>query len=463
MQHEQPNNPNHASRRDFLRRFGYGVGASAFAYLCNQDKANANQIVGPHMPARVNSVIFLFMCGGVSHIDTFDPKGNRWAGKMMDVTGSDNGQSQKRPVIYCPRTFTRYGESGTPVCEWFPNVGGVIDDIAVVRSMVTHEIGHFGAAIQMSTGHRRQIFNNPSLGAWISYSLGSANDNLPTFVNMGRPLSPLQAAGGYFGASEAATPFQASGPPLRHLSTPESIAVDQRRRQMNLLSGLNGEFHNQYAQDDKIAARVRSYELAARLQVSAPEAVDFRDEPAHITNLYGIDNKESEPFGRQALLARRLVERGVRFVQICHGGVNNGDWDSHDSVEDHAPLCRQTDKPIAGLITDLKQRGLLDSTLVVWASEFGRTPWSQNTVGRDHNPYGFSVWLAGGGVKGGMVLGATDEIGLRAVENRHYVGDLQATILQQMGLDHHHLEVEVNGAPAKVIDDCEGPIHKILA
>jgi hypothetical protein len=451
------------SRRDFLRRFGFGIGGSAFAYLCNQDKVNANEISAPHMPVRAKSVIFLYMCGGVSHIDTFDPKGNRWAGKMMEITGSNNGRTQKRPVIHCPRVFTRYGESGIPVCEWFPHVGGVIDEIAVVRSMTTPEIGHFQAAIQMSTGHRRRTFDHPSLGAWVSYSLGSANNNLPTYVNMGRPLSPLQTAGGYFGASEAATPFQASGPPLRNLQIPKSISSDLRQRQMNLLSRMNGEFHHRYAMESEISARVRSYELAARLQTSAPEAVDIRNEPKYITDLYGIDNQESEPFGRQALIARRLVERGVRFVQICHGGKNNGDWDSHDSVEDHAPLCRQTDKPIAGLIKDLKQRGLLDSTLVVWASEFGRTPWSQNTVGRDHNPHGFSVWLAGGGVQGGRIHGATDEIGLRAVENPHGIGDLQATILQQMGLNYTEMEVEVNGAPAKIIDECEGPIDAILA
>ena len=198
-------------------------------------------------------------------------------------------------------------------------------------------------------------------------------------------------------------------------------------------------------------------------KVSAPEAVDFSNESQHIKKLYGIDEKETSRFGRQTLLARRLVERGVRFVQICHGGKGNGKWDSHDSVEDHAPLARQTDKPIAGLIKDLKQRGLLDTTLVVWASEFGRTPWSQNTIGRDHNPHGFSVWVAGGGVKGGVVHGATDEIGLNAVESPHYVGDLQATILRQMGLDYGHMEVEINGAPHKVIEECDGPIEAILA
>ncbi len=451
------------SRRSFLQRFGFGIGSSAFAYLCNQGSSRASDSLMPHMPPRANSVIFLFMCGGVSHMDTFDPKGNQLAGVMMDTTNSNNGRPQKRPVIFCPRTFTRYGESGTPVCEWFPHIGSVIDDIAVVRSMRTHHIGHFPAAIQMATGHERQTFDYPSLGSWVSHSLGSVNENLPTYVNMGRPSSPLQLSGGFFGAKESATPFQASGAPLRNLQLPPSISDSQRRRQMESLAKLNEPFHQQFAFESEIAARVKSYELAARLQMSAPEAVNFNDEPQHVLNMYGIDEEVTSPFGRQTLLARRLVERGVRFVQICHGGKGNGDWDSHDSVEDHAPLARQTDKPIAGLLKDLKQRGLLDTTLVVWASEFGRTPWSQNTIGRDHNPYGFSVWLAGGGIKGGIVHGATDEIGLKAVDSPHYVGDLQATILRQLGLDYEEMEVEINGAPHKVIEECDGPIEAILA
>jgi hypothetical protein len=450
------------TRRSFLRRFGFGIGSSAFAYLCNQSSSQTSHLLTPHIPPQANSVIFLFMCGGVSHMDTFDPKGNQWAGKMMEVIGSNNGRPQTRPVIYCPRTFTRYGESGTPVCEWFPHIGSVMDDIAVVRSMRTHHIGHFPAAIQMATGHKRQVFDYPSLGSWISYSLGSVNDNLPTFVNMGRPSSPLQLSGGFFGAKEAATPFQASGAPLRNLQLPPSVSDARRKQQMQSLVHLNEQFHQQYAFDSKIAARVKSYELAARLQVSAPEAVDFNDEPQHVLSMYGIDEEVTSPFGRQTLLARRLVERGVRFVQICHGGKGNGDWDAHDSVEDHAPLAQQTDKPIAGLLKDLKQCGLLDTTLVVWASEFGRTPWSQNTIGRDHNPHGFTIWLAGGGVKGGVVHGATDEIGLNAVDSPHNVGDLQATILMQMGLDYEQMEVEINGAPHKVIEECEGPIEAIL-
>ncbi|MEO2045322.1 MAG: DUF1501 domain-containing protein [Pirellulales bacterium] len=453
---------NLATRRSFFRHFGLGIGSSAFAYLCNQDNLRASGQLTTHMPARAKSVIFFFMCGGVSHMDTFDPKDNRWAGKMVDTTNSNNGRPQSRPVLYCPRTFTRYGNSGTPVCEWFPHIGSVVDELAVIRSMRTHHIGHFQAAIQMATGHKRQVFDYPSLGSWISHSLGSVNENLPTFVNMGRPSSPLQASGGFFGAKEAATPFQANGMPLRNLQLPSGVSDLQRRRQMDSLAKLNEQFHQEFAFESEITARAKSYELAARLQMSAPEAVNFNDESQHVLNMYGIDEEVTNPFGRQTLLARRLVERGVRFIQICHGGRGNGDWDSHDSVADHAPLALQTDKPIAGLIKDLKQRGLLDTTLVVWASEFGRTPWSQNTIGRDHNPYGFSVWLAGGGIKGGIVHGATDDIGHKAIDSPHYVGDLQATILKQMGLDYEQMEVEINGAPHQVIEECDGPIEAIL-
>jgi hypothetical protein len=232
---------------------------------------------------------------------------------------------------------------------------------------------------------------------------------------------------------------------------------------MEVLERLNREFHERYSFEQEIAARVKSYELAGAMQLSGPALVDFSTEPGHVRTLYGLGETETDDFGRQLLLARRLAERGVRFIQICHGGIGNGKWDAHDDLNDHGPLCRQTDKPIAGLIRDLKQRGMLDSTLVVWATEFGRTPYSQNTVGRDHNPHGFTCWLAGGGVRGGLIHGATDEIGYKAVENRHYVTDLQATILHQVGLNYNKMEVVINGRPVRMIEESEGPIQAILA
>jgi len=449
-------------RRTFLQRTSLGLGSSALSYLFAEDGI-IKPGGGPHLPQKVKSVIFLFMCGGVSAMDTFDPKDNKWAGKMLEIIGSNNGQKQLRPVIHCPRTFTPYGKSGVQICEWFPHIGSVADDIAFLRGMWCHELGHFPAAIEMSTGHRGQQFDHPALGAWISYALGTANRDLPTFVNMGRPASPMQVSGGYLGAQEAATPFQAGETPIDHLKLPAGITRKERDRQVETLERLNKEFHERHALEQEVAGRARAYELAGSLQLAAPALVDYSTEPEHVRKLYGIGEPDTDDFGRQLLLSRRLAERGVRFIQLCHGGIGNGKWDSHDDVNDHAPLCRQTDKPIAGLIRDLKQRGMFESTLVVWATEFGRTPYSQNTVGRDHNPHGFTCWMAGGGVKGGVIHGATDELGFHAVEGRHYVTDLQATLLHQMGLDHKKMSVVVNGRPFHLIEEGEGPIKAILS
>jgi hypothetical protein len=404
------------------------------------------------------------MCGGVSHIDTFDPKDNKWAGKLIDAVGfGDNLAEMKRPVIPCHRTFTRYGKSGIPVSDWFPHVGGVIDDIAVVRSMWCRETNHFPAVIEMATGHRDRIVEHPCLGSWVTYALGTENKNLPAFVNIGRPSSPIQLSGGYLGASVSATPFQPGDIPIRNLRPPRNISAAERNRQMEALEKLNEQFRADYEIHSGIAARTKAYELAARMQMSAPDAVDMANEPENVKQLYGIGEKETDDFGKQLLLARRLVERGVRFVQICHAGGGNGGWDAHGDMESHGPLCRQTDKPIAGLIRDLKQHGLLDSTLVVWSSEFGRTPWSQNTTGRDHNPRGFTSWMAGAGIRGGTVYGSTDEVGYRAMEEPQYISSLQATVLQQLGLDYTRMEVVVNGRPVRLVEEGGEPIAGILA
>ncbi len=452
------------SRRRFLHQLGGGFMGVAMGAMWAEAGEIQNSLIGPHFPARAKSVIFLFMCGGVSHIDTFDPKDNKWAGKIMDAVGfGDNQAEMKRPVIRCRRTFTRYGESGIPVSDWFPNIGGVIDDIAVVRSMWCHESNHFPAVIETCTGHRGRQFDHPTLGSWVSYALGTANKNLPVFVNIGRPSSPVQLTGGYLGATVAATPFQPGETPIANLNPPRGNSAAERERQMLALEEMNREFREHYAINSDIAARARAYELAARMQLAAPQVVDFSQEPQHVQELYGIGEKETDDFGRQLLLARRLAEQGARFIQICHAGGGNGKWDAHDDIESHAPLCRATDKPIAGLIRDLKQRGMLDETLVVWASEFGRTPWSQNTTGRDHNPKGYTCWLAGGGVKGGTVHGATDEVGYQAVENPHYYSDLHATILRQLGLDYRRMELRVLGRTMKLVEEGTGPIKEILS
>ncbi len=451
------------TRRGFLHQAGVGFFGSAIGGLLSAEGRLSGAGPQSHFPAKARSVIFLFMCGGVSHIDTFDPKDNKWAGKLIDAVGfGDNLAEMRRPVIPCHRTFTRYGQSGIPVSDWFPHVGGVIDDIAVVRSMYCHETNHFPAVIEMATGHRDRVVEHPSLGSWISYALGTENQNLPAFVNMGRPSSPLQLSGGYLGASVSATPFQAGDTPIPNLRPPKEVSPSERERQLQTLAELNRSFREDYAIHSAIAARTKAYELAARMQLSAPQVVDFRGESDAVKTLYGIDEKETEDFGKQLLLSRRLVERGVRFIQICHAGGGNGSWDAHGDISTHAPLCRQTDKPIAGLIRDLKQRGLLDSTLVVWTSEFGRTPWSQNTTGRDHNPRGFTSWMAGAGVRGGVVHGSTDEVGYRAVDSAHYIADLQATILRQLGLDHRKMELQINGRPVRLVEEGAQPIWGIL-
>jgi hypothetical protein len=451
------------ARRQFIHQLGGGFFGLALGGMWAEAGESKDVVFGPHHTARARSVIFLFMCGGVSHIDTFDPKDNKWAGKFIDAIGfGDNLAEMRRPVIPCLRTFTRYGQSGIPVSDWFPHVGRVIDEIAVVRSMWCHEGNHFPAVIETSTGHRGRQFDHPTFGSWISYALGSANKNLPTFVNLGRPSSPMQLTGGYLGASVSATPFQPGELPIPNLYPPKGGSGAERDRQMQLLQAMNREFRERYAINSDIQARARAYELAARMQLSAPEAVDFSNEPDHVKALYGIGEKETEDFGKQLLLARRLAEKGVRFIQICHAGGGNGAWDSHGDMKTHGPLCHATDKPIAGLITDLKQRGLLDETLVVWTSEFGRTPWSQNTTGRDHNPKGYTSWLAGGGIRGGVVHGGTDEVGYKAVDSPHYYSDLHATILHQLGLDHNKMEVQTLGRTMRLVED-GSPIRGIIA
>lgn len=412
---------------------------------------------------RAKSVIYLFMCGGVSHIDTFDPKDNKFAGTMMDAIGfGDNNAPMKRPVIPILRTFQNYGQSGIPVSDWFPHVGGMIDEFAVVRSMFCHQTNHFPAVIEHTTGKPLRQFEHPCLGSWVTYALGSANKNLPSYVNIGRPSSPVQLTGGYLGAAYSATPFQTGSTPIPNLAMPKTANRADREKQMQALLDWNKEFRADYALDSEIGARLQAYELAGNLMRTAPAIVDFANEPAHVKELYGIGTKETDDFGQQLLLARRLVENGVRFIQICHAGGGNGAWDAHGDMSTHGPLCRAVDKPIAGLIADLKQRGLLDSTLVVFTSEFGRTPWSQNTTGRDHNGKGFTTLLAGGGVKGGVVEGGTDEVGYRAVEKPHYISDLQATILRQMGLNHQKMDFNANGRAFHLIEEGTGPIQAIL-
>jgi hypothetical protein len=452
------------NRRGFLFQAGGGFFGAALGGLWAQEGKLTGAHAGPHVQPKAKSVIFIFLCGGISHIDTFDPKDNKWAGKLIDAIGfGDNVAEMKRPVIPILRTFTRYGKSGIPVSDWFPNVGEVIDEFAVVRSMWCNEGNHFPAVIETTTGHRGRQFDHPTLGAWVSYGLGTANKNLPTFVNIGRPSSPVQLTGGYLGANVSATPFQTGDTPIPNLYPPKGSSASERDRQMAILEEMNREFRERYAINSDIAARSQAYELAARMQLHAPSVVNFANEADSVKQLYGIGEKATDDFGRQLLLARRLVEKEVRFIQICHAGGGNGAWDAHGDMKTHEPLCRAVDKPISGLIRDLKQRGMLDSTLVVMGSEFGRSPWSQNTTGRDHNPKGYTVLLAGGGIKGGVIHGATDDVGYKAVDHPHYYSDLHATILHQLGLDYKKMEYDFLGRTFRLVEEGGGPIQEILA
>jgi len=454
-------NPTPITRRQMLLRSANGFLGAAVGSLWAADGHMPGAMLAGNPKAK--SVIYIFLCGGMSHIDTFDPKDNKHSGKLMDAIGfGDNNAPMKRPVIPILRTFKNYGKSGIPVSDWFPHIGGVIDEFSVVRSMWCHQTNHFPAVIEHATGKALRQFEHPCLGSWVNYALGTANKNLPAFVNIGRPSSPVQLAGGYLGTAFSATPFQTGATPIPDLMPPAGSDAKERDRRMEALHDLNTQFREDYAAESAIAARLKSYELAANMMLTAPALVDFASEPQHVKDLYGLDDKTTADFAKQLLMARRMAENNVRFIQICHAGGGNGSWDAHGDMKSHEPLCRAIDKPVAGLIADLKQRGMLESTLVVLTSEFGRTPWSQNTTGRDHNGKGFTTLLAGGGVKGGVIEGSTDEVGYKAMENPHYISDLQATILQQMGLNYRKMDFPLFGRTFHLVEEGTGPIANIL-
>ncbi|MBI3416958.1 MAG: DUF1501 domain-containing protein [Verrucomicrobia bacterium] len=447
-------------RREFLRRTGAGFGSLAFSYLLGLDGFSAragnaplNPLApkSPHLPARAKSVIWLFMEGGPSHLDLFDPKP-----ALDQLAGQPMPDSFGKPItamgtagntlMASRRNFKQYGRSGLWVSDWYASVAQHADDLCVIRSCWADGLNHVGSVCQMNTGDI--LAGRPALGAWSTYGLGSANDNLPTFViltDAGEVNGgPKNWSSGFLPAVYQGTQFRNDGAPIFHLAPPKTIGAKQQRGKLDLIAKLNQHFAADKPEDSELAARLNSYELAYRMQTAAPEAVDFSRETDATKQLYGLDQKETQKFGGNCLLARRLVERGVRFVQ-CYSGSGSA-WDAHvDLEENHSKMCRQTDQPIAGLLTDLKARGLLDSTLVIWGGEFGRTPFNEKGKGRDHNPWGFTIWMAGGGVKPATVVGATDEIGLRAVEDRAHVHDVHATILHLLGLDHLKLTFLHNG------------------
>jgi hypothetical protein len=477
------------TRREFLWEAGGGFTALALSALLAKDSFLSSQAVAadgvsrfvnplapkePYHPARARSVIFLYMYGGPSHIDTFDfkPKMKDMEGKTVAVKTFGRGGAKDQGRIVEPRwAFRPYGKCGKRVSDLFPHVGRCVDDIAFLLSMTADSGTHGSAMLQMNTG--TILSGSPSLGSWVNYGLGSENENLPGFVVMldprGGPISgPKNWSSGYMPAPFEGITIRATGAPILDLKPPAPLSEGVQRAMLDTLRECNDEHLARCGDNPALAARIASYELAFRMQSAAPEAVDLRQEATHTQELYGLNEKSTEVFGRQCLLARRFVERGVRFIQIYSGG-NQGmitNWDAHDDlVGNHAPLAAEIDRPIAGLLTDLKQRGLLDSTLVVWGGEFGRQPINESAtgVGRDHNAYGFTMWLAGGGVKGGISVGATDDLGSAAVEKPFHVRNLHATILHLLGLDPNGLTYFHGGREQKLVgvDEAE-PIREML-
>ena len=480
-------------RRAFLADLGMGFTGVALSAMLYKDGV-ARAADGPwtppdgkpHFPPKAKRVIWLFMVGGTSHVESFDPKPalNQYAGKTVAETpfkaALDSPYLKKNlrevvadlhkvhPKVYPLQTgYKKRGQSGIEVSDWFPHVGDCIDDIAVVRSLWTTDNNH-GAQLQFHTGRHSLEGAFPTVGSWVHYGLGALNDNLPQFVALGEPLA--DCCGGVNGHGPSYLGPEHNGVrvavdpknPLPFAAPGPDEFRETQRAEFDLLGRLNGLTAVEYPDDPALRARIKSYELAYRMQAAVPDVLRLDRETEATRHLYGLDRPETKPFGELCLAARRLAEAGVRFVQVFHGSNGGaGAWDSHSGLKKgHEKLCLQVDQPIAGLLKDLKQRGMLDDTLVVWGTEFGRTPGAQGADGRDHHPYGFSAWLAGGGIKGGVAHGATDELGFHAAEDRHYVTDLHATVLRQLGLDPRKLEVP---GRKRLEIDYGSPIREIMA
>ncbi len=475
------------TRREFLWQAGAGFTGTALAGLMALEGSKLQASSGastekdtnplkprrPHYPAKAKSVIFLFMYGGPSHIDTFDhkPKLNALDGKTIAVkTFGRGGKRNEGRVVGTKWDFKRYGQSGKWVSDLFPHIGGCVDDIAFLHSLTADSPIHGSAMLQMNTG--KILSGSPCLGSWVNYGLGSASENLPGFAVMldpiGGPISGAKNwASGYMPATYQGTVLRSAGDPILDLQRPTGMGAGTQRRVLDALREFNADHAALHPENSNLAARIASYELAFNMQRHAPEAVDLTRETAATRRLYGLDDPRTEEFGRRCLLARRLVERGVRFIQLYAGGAHNDDnWDAHTDIEkNHNFHAGRTDKPIAGLIQDLKQRGMLEETLIVWGGEFGRQPTAEyeKGTGRDHNAYGFTMWMAGGGVKGGVSHGQTDDIGANAVEHPLHVKDLHATVLHLMGLDPNHLSFFHGGLDQKLVGVEEvQPIRAIL-
>ena len=493
MKHFAPNACGRVDRRQLLTKTGMGLTGlvlnSMFqeTAIASETKAWAPPDGQPHFAPKAKRVIWIFLQGGVSHLESFDPKPelNKFAGKTIGETPHRGildsafvkknvvqftGIERKLMTTVLPLQvgFRKQGQSGIEISDWWPNLAGVVDDLAILRSIWTTDNDH-AAQLQFHTG--RHIFQGyyPSVGSWVHYGLGSLNENIPKFVVLGPPVPPHLggagvSGGNYLGPQHSGVHLSGDpANPLPYASPAGSITSRQQKSEFDFIEELNQLDAARYPSDASIRARIKSYELGFRMQSAVPEVLKFAEEPEHIRKSYGLDQENTKAFGQDLLAARRLVERGVRFVQVFHGYRADGNgWDAHSELKkNHGRLCGEVDLPLAGLIKDLKQRGLLKDTLVVWGTEFGRTPGVEGLrEGRDHHPFGFSCWMAGGGLKGGIAHGATDELGFHAVENRHYVTDIHATVLHQMGLDPRKLEVP--GQKRLDIDFGE-PIRDIIA
>jgi hypothetical protein len=471
---------NPLSRRNLLHLAGGGFGALALRSLLGQDRLLAAAPPAhplaprpPHFAPKAKSVIFLFMYGGPSHVDLFDSKPElaKWHGQPIPVFKPEDafmGKKTQNVAMQSPYTFTKRGAAGIEMAETYPELARHADELCVIRSMHAESNNHGPALFQMNSGFT--LPGRPSMGSWMTYGLGSESENLPAFVvlldHQGAPVNgALNWSNGFMPAAFQGVPFRSSGEPIAYLSPPKSVTTSQQRARLDLLQRWNGEYAAAHPAESDLAARIASYELAFRMQMDAAECTDLSRESAVTRKLYGLDEPVTQHFGRNCLLARRLVERGVRFVQVYSGG-NEGPkaWDAHDDLKKNHDLhCAETDRPIAALLDDLKATGLLETTLVIWGGEFGRSPVAENGKGRDHHPKGFTMWMAGGGIKGGMVHGATDEFGYHAVQDKVSVPDLHATILHQLGLDHERLTFRHSGRDYRLTDVSGEVVEAVLA
>jgi len=447
-------------RRSFLAQAGGGCGFMALSHLLAQEvhaspdgkRNDSLRRKAPHVEPRAKCVIWLFMHGGPSHVDLFDPKPDlsKYAGQPVPESFGEvitRRNVANNPLLAPIKPFRPRGESGLPISDFLPHTSGMADDLCVIRSMHGDSVNHPQSVYQMNTGSI--LMGKPSFGSWVAFGLGTVNQNMPAFVVLPDPGGGLKGGppawgSGYLPATYQGVTMRPGATPILDLKPQDGVKVEQQRSILKFADSLNQLHLQQRQNDDELAARMAAYGLAFRMQAAAPEAVDISRETVATHKLYGLDQPHAQEFGTRCLLARRMIERGVRFVQVYSG--DTGGWDAHSDVaQNHGEYCLRTDWPIAGLLKDLKQRGLLEDTLVIWGGEFGRMPMSEQGTGRDHNPWGYSMWLAGAGLRGGRAIGATDAIGLRAAEKPVHVRDFHATLLHLLGMNHEQLTYEQNG------------------